>query len=711
MGGHTQSVPRRLRLELLEDRRLLSIGSPAVDPEAVWSSYLGGTGEEQGEQVAVDPFGNVLLVGESRSAGWVQGGYDTDYWPGGSDAFVAKVSPNGEHLWSTYLGGGGFDGGHAIATDLSGNVLVTGYTRSLSWLEGSFGGWQDAFVAKLSPDGEHLWSTYFGGPGRESGSGIATDEYGNVLVTGSTNSAGWVSGGFDTTIVGQDDQGDLHSDAFVAKLSPDGAHVWSTYFGGTDIDWGSDLAIDDNGNIVVSGRTYSTDFISGGYDTSFGGSFDAFVAKFSTDGEPLWSSYLGGGGEERAHGLALDRVGNILVAGDTWSAGWISGGYNDSRNGLRDGFVAKLSAQGEHLWSACLGGYDNDGANGVAVDWSGRIIVTGGTESPDWIRDGYDTTFNGWADAFVAKLSAEGAHIWSTYVGGTHIDHGDGIAVDAYGGIFVIGFTRSTDWVTGGYDTTLEDTSDVFVLKITDPARVVGRHVFYNNSSFDGHDSEADRRDDDAIAVDKVALLPGETATSANYTNYGRGINGIMVDVAGLPVDVALGEEDFQFRVGNDDEPDGWATAPEPASITVRRGGGVDGTDRVTVIWQDWAIVKQWLQVTVNANANTLLAADDVFYFGNAVGEAGNSALNAQVNAVDLLLARNNVRDFMNPAEIDLPYDYNRDQRVDVTDVLLARNNSTDLTHALKLLDLSVAGSHSDASPQSSALLPIPAEG
>ena len=229
---------------------------------------------------------------------------------------------------------------------------------------------------------------------------------------------------------------------------------------------------------------------------------------------------------------------------------------------------------------------------------------------------------------------------------------------------------------------------------------VVGREIFYNHSSFDGNDASASAADDAAIAPDKTALLPGDAASLANYTNYSLGINGIMVDVADLPPEVTPGIDDFAFRVGNNSDPASWALGPVPASVTVRRGAGANGSDRVTIVFADYAVQKQWLEVTVVA-ANLELLADDVFYFGNAVAEAGNSAANTQVTTTDLLLARNNPRNFLSPAEIDFLYDYNRDQRVNSTDLLLARNNQSNFLTALQLIDLGsvVGGAEGEAQP------------
>ncbi|MBN2474574.1 MAG: hypothetical protein JXB62_08195 [Pirellulales bacterium] len=217
------------------------------------------------------------------------------------------------------------------------------------------------------------------------------------------------------------------------------------------------------------------------------------------------------------------------------------------------------------------------------------------------------------------------------------------------------------------------------------PATVVGRRVFYRDSAFD-----------EAVAPDKHALLPGQTASFANYTSYSRGINGLVVDMDGLPEARALGPDDFSFKTGNTSTPNGWAVAPAPTSITIQPHAGVAGSDRVTIVWPDNAIQNQWLQATVLATADTGLAEHDVFYFGNAVAEAGNTATDAKVNATDMLLARNNPRTFLDPATIDFPYDYNRDARVDATDMLLARNNQTHFLNALRLITVPQGKTASD---------------
>jgi len=250
-----------------------------------------------------------------------------------------------------------------------------------------------------------------------------------------------------------------------------------------------------------------------------------------------------------------------------------------------------------------------------------------------------------------------------------------------------------------------------------EPAQVVGRHIFYNNSYFDGFNAAPGVTDDNAIAPDpgtasdavfgKRALLPGQTATRINYTSYSRGINGIMVDIEDLADVGGLSAADLDFHVGNTHDPSTWGTGPGPTSVTVRPGAGINGSDRVTLVWNDDNIQNQWLQVTVKANATTGLDVEDVFYFGNAVGESLDSPSFTFVDGTDFAGARDNTHNTVNRASRDDPYDYNRDSLVDAADLAIARDSNTNFLTALKLITApSSGGSSSSASSGLSSYSP-----
>ncbi len=205
------------------------------------------------------------------------------------------------------------------------------------------------------------------------------------------------------------------------------------------------------------------------------------------------------------------------------------------------------------------------------------------------------------------------------------------------------------------------------MLSVTPPVpTVIGNYVFYNNSKFDGNNGSSNLTDTTAIATDKVALLPGQTASFANVTNYSNGINGVIIDVAnmsGLPR-----VDDFTFLVGNDNNPANWVAAPYPTYINSYPGRGPGGSTQITLIWADHAIQNQWLQVTMFAQPHLGLAADDVFYFGNAVGETGDTATDALVTTSDAARVTAN---FASSATVTNGFDINRDGAVNAADVSL----------------------------------------
>ncbi|MCH8046032.1 MAG: pre-peptidase C-terminal domain-containing protein [Planctomycetes bacterium] len=218
-----------------------------------------------------------------------------------------------------------------------------------------------------------------------------------------------------------------------------------------------------------------------------------------------------------------------------------------------------------------------------------------------------------------------------------------------------------------------------YVLELLDSnaVRVVARHIFYNNSRFDGYDPAINAADDSAIAPDKQPLLNDEPAELANYTSFVSGINGIMVDVQNLADADDVNARQFVFRVGNTNDPDTWPLAPPPSRVTVREGAGINGSDRIVVTWPDGAIANTWLQITLRATIDTGLTEPDVFYVGNVVGDTGlgNQPDLVLVDQADRAATRSNSRSFFSPAPIDFPFDFNRDGLVDGVDRAIVRAN------------------------------------
>jgi len=371
--------------------------------------------------------------------------------------------------YSTYLGGSGGDVAHGIAVDSSGNAYVTGVTgstnfpvKSAAQTSGGVGG--DAFVSKLNATGSGLaYSTYLGGSGSDSGSAIAIDSSGNAYIVGSTSSSDFpvTPSAFQPTYGGGG-----YPDAFVAKLDPTGSVlVYASYLGGSNADYGQGIAVDASGNAYVTGSTQSPDFPTvkplqiGNDGCSLvynvqSCTADAFVAEINSGGTALvYSTYLGGSAADLGQAIVVDTQGNTYIAGYTYSSDFpTQDALQSALGGASDAFVTELKAGGSgFVFSTYLGGEGLDQAFGIALDASGSIYITGGTQSANFpaTPNVFQTSYAGKGDAFVSKLSPGGGTIvYSTFIGGSDVDLGYGIAVDSAGNVVAVGVTQSSDFPT-----------------------------------------------------------------------------------------------------------------------------------------------------------------------------------------------------------------------------------------------------------------------
>src|SRR5262249_9968617 len=267
--------------------------------------------------------------------------------------------------WATYLGVGNQNQGTGIAVDSSGNAYVVGWTDGnfpvLNATQSTFGGNLDAFVAKYTSAGARVWATYLGGSGYDKGAGIAVDSSGNAYVTGITAGVGGGTVGFPLLNAAQSSFGGGTFDAFVAKLTSSGALVWSTYLGGSGDDSGNGIAVDSNGNAYVTGQTASTNFpVLNAAQSSFHGRSDAFGAKYTSDGTKSWATYLGGAGDDPGNGIAVDSSGNAYVTGTTNSADFpVLNADQSVAVGSSDAFMVKYTSAGAVVWATFLGGGGN----------------------------------------------------------------------------------------------------------------------------------------------------------------------------------------------------------------------------------------------------------------------------------------------------------------------------------------------------------------
>lgn len=318
-----------------------------------WSTYYGGAGNDYVYGVTCDPASNVYITGRTESPATIAsaGVFQTSL-SGSSDAFIAKfASASGANTYSTYYGGSGVDEGAGIACDGSNNVTITGQTNSVTNIasagahQAALSGANDAFIGQLNTTGTaRLWGTYFGGTGAEQGTdAICNTVTGDVAIIGYTTS----TAGIASANAHQSTYGGGVQDAFVAYFSTAGARTWSTYYGGSGLDYGEGITLDPQRNVVIAGGTFSTNGIStpGSLQPANGGNYDAFVAKFTPLGQRMWGSYFGNALYDYAFGVACDLGGQIVMAGHTTSTtgiasvGAAQGAYG---GGTYDAFLTKL---------------------------------------------------------------------------------------------------------------------------------------------------------------------------------------------------------------------------------------------------------------------------------------------------------------------------------------------------------------------------------
>ena len=465
-----------------------------IDPVLVYSSYLGGSGDDEVLAIATDGAGNAYVAGPTTSSAFpTTAGAFQPIRPGGTDTFVTKLDPSGSVLvYSTYIGGSlGSEYTYALKVDNQGHAYVTGSTFSIDFpttpgvvdpVPGPAG---DGFVTKLSPSGSSLiYSTFFGGSSSDIPQSIAIDGAGQVSVTGYTFSLDFPTtlGAFDTTFNGVTS----NEDAFVTKLNATASgFIYSTFLGGSGRDLGTGLALDSSGNTYVTGYTTSTNLPTtfGAFDRFLGGTDDSFVTKLNATGSGIvYSTYLGGsgGGGDVGFGVAVDAAAQAYVVGYTGAFDFPVTGSAFDRifSGGVDVFVTKLTASGAGLsYSTFLGGSGFDVGFGIAVDGLGQAYVTGHTNSSTFPTTfgAFDTSYGGGgvSDAFMTKLTASGSALsYSTFLGGNSSnDEGRGIVIDVAGKVYVGGTTRSVDFPTtvGAYDASHNGAIDGFITQFQFP--------------------------------------------------------------------------------------------------------------------------------------------------------------------------------------------------------------------------------------------------
>jgi uncharacterized repeat protein (TIGR01451 family) len=463
-----------------------------IDPVLVYATYLGGSGDDPASSIAIDSANNIYIAGTTNSVNFPTRGPAFPNKAALNDIFVTKIAADGSAIiYSTYIGGAGQDRADGIALDSSGSAYVVGRVDSSSTdfpttpgvIGSSYrGGDFDGVAFKLNPQGSGLtYSTFIGGEDNDSTEGVAVDANGNAYLTGGSRSQA-----FPVTVTAFQSSRSGDTDGYLMKLNSTAtALMYSSYLGGAGTDRGSGVAIDANGNAYVAGYTGSPDFpTQDAFQNSSGGSFDAFVAKVDTNANGaaalIFCSYLGGTGDDKAYGIAIDNGGNnVYLTGQTSSNNFpLLSPAQPAFGGSFDAFVAEISSAGNKIYATYLGGTGDDRGTGIAVNSAGSAYVTGFTSSTNFPTvTPLQISNGGGFDAFVAKLNPAGtALLYSTYLGGSANESNtttgtstNPIALNTASDAYITGFTSSTNFPT---TTPLQSANagaqDAFVVRIAD---------------------------------------------------------------------------------------------------------------------------------------------------------------------------------------------------------------------------------------------------
>ncbi len=409
-------------------------------------------------------------------------------------------------LASTFFGSSGTGGEEenscpSLALDGSGNIYVAGLTSSPrfpttagAW-DAALGGDFDIFISRFNPILSTLEaSTFLGGSFEEYFPSLALDSSDNVYVTGRTDSAD-----FPTTVGAGDRILDGLSDAFVSRLNPDlTALEASSFLGGSSNEYASSLALDDSGNVYITGHTSSPDFptSTAALDDTLDGNTDVFVSRFNPILTVLEAStFLGGSSDDSGLSLAIDGSGNVYVQGNTSSPDFptISGVWDETHNGGSDYFISRLNSDLTILkTSTFLGGSSSElpFSNALILDGSGNVFVTGETWSSNFptTSGAWDETMSGSSDIFVSRFTPTLTILEaSTFLGGSSGEYIPSLALDGSSNIYVTGLTYSSDFPTtaGASDETFQGGGDVFISCLTSDLTVLRSSTFLGGSSQD----------------------------------------------------------------------------------------------------------------------------------------------------------------------------------------------------------------------------------
>ena len=450
-----------------------------IDP---WSTFLGGTDPDQAYGSCFDSKGNIYVSGYTSgndyptTTGVIQTNFNGIY-----DSFISKFDSTGQLIWSTYYGGNNNDFGNKIVVDENDQPIFTGYTYSNDLMvstsgvfSSTFSGTFDAFLLRLKTDGTFDWATYYGGTGGEFVSDL--DIYQNQIVIGGFTSS------MDLPVISSAWQNSLAGglDIFIVKFDTTGNRIWDTYYGGMNSEDAHTITFDQNGNVIVGGDTYSTDFpvSSGAYQNTYSAGNDICLVKFDSNGNMIWSTYLGSNVNEDCQAIDTDEFGNIYFTGYATGNGLpiTNGIFQDAHSGDRDIILGSFSPGGNLNWLTFAGGTNWDFPKDINVNKGGSISIIGESYSTDFpeIGNTFQTGNAGIADAFYIVVDSLGTPSLSTLLGGSSFESGQSISFDNLSRSILVGYTSSTNFPLSGnsYQSSIGGQEDVFIKTVDSTAGV-----------------------------------------------------------------------------------------------------------------------------------------------------------------------------------------------------------------------------------------------
>lgn len=413
-------------------------------PHLLWSTYLGGPMLDQVEAIDTDTEGNIYVAGFSQSAVNIatSGSYQGQL-VGAINCVLIKYLANGQKEWGTYLGGGQGDRCYAMtyhdptaiylaATTFSPGLATVGANQT------QINGADDMLIARFDNTGNLLWATYHGGNDHDFPAALATSASGDLYVTGHTRSSNNIAsaGAYDLTFTGLEN-------AFLMKFSPWGLPIWGTYIG-NDADRTEGIGVDSLGHVYVAGSTSSTTGIAGGTApfTTYQGERDGFAMSFSADGDYRWGTYLGGASFEDVHSLHVSNTGNTTVVANTESAGLATpNAHQTQMASIDEGLIVQYNANGTLLWATYFGGDGVEYLHNINADADGNLVIAGMSESNGGItsNEAFQPVRVAMYDAFVAEFTANGQFRWGTFFGGEADEQVNALAIDPRHGHIVLG--------------------------------------------------------------------------------------------------------------------------------------------------------------------------------------------------------------------------------------------------------------------------------